>query len=170
MAVIFDANALINLYHAGVLPLIYQSTECIVPAEVYREVVIGGQQAGHADAGSMGDIIGTPTERPTAILPELARMGIGEAAALTIYIDRRGVDGVSEDVIASDDRQFLRYLEARGRSSGDVVRYMDVAQLITDFAISGLLTKAEAMAAITRISYRVPEASYRSAMQDLESL
>ena len=90
MAVILDASALINLYHAGTLSLIYLGTECIVPAEVYDEVITNGQQAGYADAGDIAEIIGPCTVEPVDLPPELSLMGLGEAAALSLFLNRLG--------------------------------------------------------------------------------
>ena len=78
MAVILDANALINLYRADILSLIYHRTECIVPAELYEEVVVGGRQAGHQDADEIAAIINPPVAPPTRILPEVSGSATGK--------------------------------------------------------------------------------------------
>ena len=97
-------------------------------------------------------------------------MGLGEAAALRRYIQRRGRADASGDLIVSDDRQFLRYLDMRERRAGEVIRCLNVAQFIAECAINGLMTKPQALSAISRIRTRIPEQFYNRALQRLELL
>ena len=170
MAVILDANAVINLYHAGLLPLVYHEIGSIIPAEVYEEAINGGRQAGHADAEGIAEIIGEPTEPPTAILPELARMGDGEAAALSRYMERGGYLAISDDVIVSDDQQFLRYLRRRIENDRVEIRHMTTAGLIASFVLDGSLSRSQALEALARISSRMPEDDHQEALRRLETL
>ena len=170
MAAILDANALINLYHADILPLAIQRVECIIPAEVYEEVILGGRQAGHPDAETIEGIIGLCTEEPAAILPELSNFGLGEAAVLTRYLERQRSARHGEDVMVSDDRQFLRYLDTRERQSGEAIRRWNTAQFIAESALNGLMTKGQALSALSSIRSRMPEQFYNRALQRLESL
>ena len=168
MAVILDANALINLYRADILSLIYHRTECIVPAEVYEEVVVGGRKAGHRDADAIADIIGPCTEQPTEILPELTGLGFGEAAALSRYIQRRGRADASGDLIVSDDRQFLRYVLRREREQRLSVRLLTTADWLVDLGTSDVLTRRQTLDALTQIKSRIPASDYQVAVQRLE--
>lgn len=170
MAVIFDANVLINLYHAEILSLVYHGLECVIPAEVYDEVITQGQQAGHGDAGAIAEIIGPCTEEPVNILPGLEGLGIGEASTLSHYLERQRQSPIGDDVIVSDDRQFLRYLGRREQQDNVVIRYLNTSQFIAEATLNGLLDKPEGMDALVKIRGRIPESHYNLALQRLELL
>lgn len=169
MAVILDANALINLYHADILTLIYNSTEYIVPWEVYEEVVTRGRRAGHQDATAIAEIIGENDEFPTTIPPELNLLGLGEAAALSRYLERQRQALGDLDVIVSDDRQFMRYLRREEQRIGIRVPLFTTADLIADLGTSGILTGRQARDGLLRIRDRMPEIDYLAARQRLEA-
>ena len=168
MAVILDANVIINLHQAGILALVHSRSECLVPWEVYEEVVERGRQVGHRDADEIADIIGENTEFPAEILPELNHLGRGEAAALSRYVERQSGAGWSEDVIVSDDRQFLRYVSRREENDQVVIRRLTTAGLIAELGLSGVLTRGQARDALERIRSRIGERDYQAAQQLLE--
>ena len=169
MAVILDANALINLYRAEILSLIYLATECIVPAEVYAEAVTNGQMAGYPDSSGIAEIIGPCTEELMEIPTELDNMGLGEAAVLTLYVERRAEPSNSGDIIVSDDRQFLRRL-TRFEVRGGEPFFLNTAHFVVDCAEAGRITKSQALSAILRIRSRIPTAFFNSAIHRLELL
>ena len=51
---IFDADGLIKLNHAGVLGLVVQNYESLVPAAVHDEAVLRGVRRGYEDAAEIG--------------------------------------------------------------------------------------------------------------------
>lgn len=169
MAVILDANALINLYRAEVLSLIYLATECIVPAEVYAEAVTNGQIYGYPDSSGIAEIIGPCNQGFVEIPTELENMGLGEAAVLARYMERSALASTSGDIIVSDDRQFLRRL-ARLEVSSREIFFFDTAHFVTDCVRAGWMTKSQAAAAIVRLRSQIPEGFFRSANQQLELL
>ena len=141
---------------------------CPPPKSMMRSYT-KGQQAGHADAGEIAEVIGPRTAELVDIPPELGRMGLGEAAVLSLYVERRGSAG-NEDSIVSDDRQFLRYLQRREQRERVVIRRLNTSQFIAESAVSGLMTKPQAMEALTKIINRVPDQHYNFAIQHLELL
>ena len=165
-----DANALINLYRAEILSLIYLATECIVPAEVYAEAVTNGQVAGYPDSSGIAEIIGPCTEEFMGNQPDMGRTGWGETAVLSVYLDRRGNSTSSDDVIVSDDQRFLRYLERRERSERVAIRHLDTPQFIVQSAINGLITKAQALDGLSSLGGAVSEVQITEAIQHLEML
>ncbi len=170
MSVILDANALINLYHAGVLSSIYLATECIVPSEVYDEVITKGQQAGHADAGEIAEVIGPRTAELVDIPPELGRMGLGEAAVLSLYLIRLGRSYTGNDVIVSDDQQFLRLLRRRIRDYGVDIQHVTTAGFLASLVDEGRLSGTQATGALHRMSSKMRESDFQAALQRLETL
>lgn len=170
MAIILDANSLINLHKAGLLVVVYNQQNCIITAEVYAEVVTRGLSAGHRDANEIADIIGSSTSPPTEILPEMAQFGIGEASILSQYVARQTGESASPDLIVSDDRQFLSYLSRRATQYGSEIPHLTTAGFIAGAGVSRSLDKAEALAALERIRGLTRETDYQSARQLLETL
>ncbi|MYC28888.1 MAG: hypothetical protein F4X65_02205 [Chloroflexi bacterium] len=164
MAVILDANALINLYRAEILSLIYLATECIVPAEVYAEAVTNGQMAGYPDSSGIAEIIGPCTEEFMEIQPDLGRTGRGETAVLRVYLERRG------NSFPSDDQRFLRYLERMERSERVAIRHLGTPQFIVQSTINGLITKSQALDGIASLGGGISEVQSTDALQRLETL
>lgn len=170
MAVILDANALINLYRAEILSLIYLATECIVPAEVYAEAVTNGQMAGYPDSSGIAEIVGPCTEEFMEIQPDLGRTGRGETAVLRVYLERRGNSFSSDDVIVSDDQRFLRHLERMERSERVAIRHLGTPQFIVQSTINGLITKSQALDGIASLGGGISEVQSTDALQRLETL
>ena len=141
-----------------------------MPAEVYDEVITNGQQAGYADAGTIAEIIGPCTVELVDLPPELSLMGLGEAAALSLFLNRLGRGRIDNDVIVSDDQQFLRFLERRQERKRVVLRYLDTPQFIADSAINGLMPKHLALDDLARLWNKIPERQYTYAIQRLEIL
>ena len=170
MALILDANVLINLYRADILQLVFQGVECIIAAEVYEEVIIGGRRAGHSDAIEIGEILGPSFEPATNIPTELASMGLGEAASLSLYMERQGEVGSDDDYIISDDQQFLNYLERREVREGVEILHLSTAGLIAELGLGGVLNKVQALDALEKIRDRIRAVYYQAARQRLEGL
>ena len=170
MAVIFDANALINLHQAGLLAAVYSHQDCLITAEVYDEVVGRGQRAGHRDAYEIADIIGLSAAFPTEILPGLDHFGIGEASVLSRYVARQSDAGSEADVIVSDDRQFLNYLRSKMDQEGVAIRYLTTAGFIAWLTIEGVLAKPLASESLESIRARIRESDYQAARQILEAV
>ena len=167
MALILDANALINLYHAGILPLVLVRAECVIPAEVYSEAIFGGRRAGHSDSIDIAEILGPSLEPATEILPELDGMGLGEAASLSRFMERRGQPGTNEDFIISDDQQFFNYLKRRETREGVEILHLSIAGLIADLGTVGALTKDQALDALERVRHRIRATYYEAARRRL---
>lgn len=170
MAIILDANSLINLHKADLLVVVYSQQNCVITAEVYAEVVSRGISAGHRDAYEIADIIGLNTSAPTEILPEMAQFGIGEASVLSQYVARQTGENAGADLIVSDDRQFLSYLSRRAAQHGSEIPHLTTAGFIAGAGLSGSLDKAEALAALERIRGLTRETDYQVARQLLETL
>lgn len=170
MAAILDANALINLHHAGLLAVVYSRQDCLITAEVYAEVVGQGQRAGHQDAAEIADILGLSPAFPTEILPGLEHFGLGEASVLSQYAARQRGASSDADVIVSDDRQFLNYLRRRNEREGLTILYLTTAGFIASLALEGYLPQTLALESIENIRGRIRAGDYQAARQILETI
>ena len=170
MAIILDANALINLHKAGLLATVSDGIKCIIPREVYAEVVDAGRQAGYRDADEISEIIGPKPDYYTDPLPEMSRFGPGEVAVLSRYLRRQGEPGSDSDVIVSDDSQFLNYLRRKTELEGVRIPYLTTAAFIAKLGSEGKLNSSSALAALDSIRSRTRESDYQAARQLLETV
>ena len=168
MAVILDTSPVINLNRAGLLALVFNELECIILPEVYAEAVDTGRYFGYPDADEIAAIINPPVAPPTRILPEVERFGDGEAAVFSKYIERQSRVGLGEDVIVSDDRQFLNHLRRRNARSGRSINYLNTASFIADLGATDTLPKSQARDSLERIRPRMRAIDYQAALLRLE--
>ena len=113
MTAVADASVLIWLAKVGRLYLLEQQYGSIlIPSEVYSEVVEEGLKEGYADALVVRDafekgwikVEAAPTEQTGRIMRGLPELHEGEAAAMSLAIDRRApllIDESSGRVIAT---------------------------------------------------------------------
>jgi predicted nucleic acid-binding protein len=160
MILLLDADALIKLNRAGILGLVAEVFECIIPDEVYQEVVIKGKQSGHTDAEEIERLIESGIEvKPPAPVREVeSRLDRGESAVLALASQQ------GSQVIISDDRQFVNFLSRSG------IPHPVPAALIVVMVQQHLMTKSEAREALEQLRPSVREISYREALQELERL
>lgn len=159
MRLLLDADAIIKLYHAGVLARVVSALSCAVPQTVYDEVVTIGKQRLHEDAAAIEvilagavDILGLPPKASSE-----SGVGAGEAGILTLLPGEPGA------VVVSDDRRFLRTLTARG------IPFLVPAAMVVVLAQSGLLTEVEAVEALDRLRSSIRAEEYWEARQKLNS-
>ena len=160
MRLLLDADALIKLNRAGVLLLIAETFECVIPDEVYREAVINGKKRGYPDAEEIDKVIeaGMEVISVAPVPRRYAGLDAGESAVLSL------VSREETQVVVSDDRQFVNLLSRAG------IPYLVPAALIVAMAQQQILTKTGARDALDRMRPWIRDSSYMEALQGLEKL
>ena len=164
MKLIFDADGLIKLNHAGVLGEVVQNYESLVPAAVYSEVVVRGALIGYGDATEIGQVLEESAVAVTSDIrkalrasdPILSGLGAGETQALYLAIQHRG-----DAVIVSDDRRFLGVL------SDLSLRFLVPSHIILGLARDEILSASDAKTAIDALRPFIRQSDYIEALEIL---
>lgn len=161
MKLVVDADALIELQRAGVLAVVVRFASVCVGREVWREAVVQGKAGGHEDAEEIERLADRFRHEPAfdaATIPAWSATGLGageiEAWQLMAY--------TASDAIVSDDRAFLRALEAAG------VPFLTPAALIVAMARHAVIEGKEAHRALEALRPFIAAAQYSAAMKVLE--
>ena len=152
-----DADGLIKLYRAGVLPHVITEFPSTVPTSVYEEVVIVGKARLHSDAEAIQSIIeGSVTIKATnsPLRPDLG-LGAGESAILDLL-------PAADTFVVSDDRRFLTLLAMQATP------FLTPAGLLVLLKRQGALTKEQADEALERLRPSIRPAAYWEARQDIQ--
>lgn len=150
---VFDADALIKLAHAGVLRHIKQDR--LMSQTVYEETVIEGKKQLYDDAYEIERLVqeGALQAVKTRTAEDIPGLGKGELSTLALFTQ------VKADAIISDDKKFLSVLEERQ------IPFIIPTELIA--ALVHKIGKKEAIEALRRIKPFVSEENYESASEAL---
>ena len=154
---VLDADATIKLAKAGLLQLLSENAQCMLPTLAYDEVMKGKEKA-YTDAIITETLVIkskiTVVDIETGQLPKL---GKGESGVLTLFKQLRC------DAVISDDRQFISTLELQN------INFMTSTDTIVWLFKSGTLERANANAALEKIKYTVSGKAYQKAKKGLEA-
>ena len=164
MILIFDADGLIKLNHAGVLSQVVRNYESLVPAAVHNEVVVRGASIGYDDATEIGLILEESAVVITSdirdALPDsdqiLSGLGAGETQALYLALQHR-----QDSAIVSDDRRFLEVL------SDLSLRFLVPSHMILGLARDEILSASDAKTAIDALRPFIRQSDYIEALEIL---
>lgn len=157
MKLLLDADGTIKLHRAGVLEQAANVFQCVMPEEVYHEVVVQGREGLHLDAEAIAEIVERAISvRPTPTL-EISDpgFGVGEKAVLALFHQ-----GIGE-VVISDDRRFLNLL------TREQIPFLVPTDLIVGMTVQGVLSANDATTALEHLRPFVSDEHYRLAVQDL---
>ncbi|MBI3587728.1 hypothetical protein HY095_00885 [Candidatus Micrarchaeota archaeon] len=157
--IVFDADALIKLARAGILPQVTGAFDCHATRVVQREAVDAGKAKMYEDALRIEDEIGRGRIRVHAIsapkTEESGELGTGELTALSLFAR------IGADAIASDDRKFLSKLERDG------IPFVTPTQLLVALWKSGKISRKSAARGLEGLRHFVPEHSYKNALNQI---
>jgi hypothetical protein len=152
---VLDADALIKLNRADILAIVLSHFECIVPVDVYDEVVTTGGLLGYPDASTIGEILAGHVD--IAPKKELgSETGKGEQAVLALLARMPSAYAVS------DDRRFLRQLEASGLS------YQTPVDVLVALHQLGAIQRTQALASLERMRDLIRPQAYSEGRQDIQ--
>jgi hypothetical protein len=159
MRLLLDADGLIKLHRAGVLPQIVRAFSCAIPLTVYDEVVTDGKARLHQDAEVIESLLtGVVQILPVQVhqQPE-SGLGAGELGILGLLLQER------DFVVVSDDRRFLALLATQGSL------FLTPADVLVLLARRGILTRRAAKEALDQLRPAIRLAAYWDAREDLDS-
>ena len=154
---VLDADVTIKLAKAGLLQLLSENAQCVLPTPAYDEVMKGKEKA-HTDAIITETLV--IKSEITVIdvkIEQLPKLGKGESGVLTLFKQLRC------DVIISDDRQFISTLKLQN------INFMTSTDTIVWLFKSGKLERLNANTALEKIKYTVSGKAYQTAKKDLEA-
>ena len=154
---------MIELGKAGVLALLLDEHEVLVPGSVYEEAVTRGKRELYEDAFGLEATLGgggAEIFEPEAISAEkeVPSLGPGELDALRAYREE------GAGAVLSDDRVFLRFLQTV------FVPYLTPASVVVGFVGSERLDVGEGLAALDRLGPYIRVEAYRRARQEIQDM
>jgi len=170
---ILDSDGLIKLQKAGLLKLLAERHDCLIPEAVHRETVTRGKEELYEDAFEIEEIVEKSIELKKARKSDKDKrvlssgdptsLGKGEKQALRLYFQEKG------DAIISDDRTFLNLLEGNNQKSEyEEVLFITPASAIVAMANKGIISNEEAKRGLEQIKYLIRRNSYRMALEKLD--
>ena len=164
MILIFDADGLIKLNHAGVLSQVVRNYESLVPAAVHNEVVVRGASIGYDDATEIGLILEESAVVVTSDIrialpdsgPILSGLGAGETQTLYLALQHR-----QDSTIISDDRRFLGVLSELS------LRFLVPSHMILGLARDEILSTSDAKTAIYALRPFIRQSDFLEALEIL---
>jgi|SRR3989338_8122512 len=153
--IVFDTDGLIKLTCSGILQLVPFVGH--ISAEVYHEAVVEGKKKSHQDAFVIGQMVsdGKISVKEVKSGP-LPRLGKGESSAVALY------HKIKAEVIVSDDRKFLAYLDEQG------VPFLVHSEYLLFLALSKQVKKKDAVEALEKIKNLITIQNYYDAKGALE--
>lgn len=153
---VMDADGLIKLAKSSLIQQIANHITCLISDDVYREVVIKGEERLYEDAFAIGELVrkGKITKIKTR-KSESHGLSSGEMSALELYKERKA------DGIISDDRKFLSLLESEG------IPFLIPTHLIVMMVGLAKIRKEDAMRALEKIKPFIREDAYQEALQHI---
>ena len=153
---VLDADATIKLAKAGVLEDFAAFAECLIPKQVYDEI-IKGKEKNREDAFAIDKLVSD--KKLKVVNAEIEgiqeNLGAGEKAALATFKTHKA------EAIASDDKKFLNKLEAGG------VPFTTTANLIVALVTNKKLTKDRGLRALNKIKNSIKADVYNKAKEAL---
>ena len=162
---VLDSDGLIKLGKAGILGVVVDAWNCLIPQAVYTETVEQGIQASYPDAPVIRDALRPSMvrsrvrhPRATALLKLKRGLGIGEQEALHLFFATKA------NAIVTDDAAFVALLEQAG------LRYLPPALVLVQMAQQGHLEGQRALEALEHIAPHIRPEVYQAARADLHVL
>ena len=158
-----DTDAMIKLTKGSAKETVSKAFTLILPPQVRRECVEQGKAGGYPDAirieenlktGRLVVARGRRSAGTEALIRDLKLLG-GEADVVRLY--RAG----GADLIVSDDRRFLQFLEGLG------IPFATPAALIVALVRQGHAAPKEGLALLDKIAGSISEDEYREARRAL---
>lgn len=165
--IVFDADGLLKVYKAGFLGEITTAYVCLLPEEVFQEVVIAARRVHPEEAKTFEGFTreGKLLKRPPAcsgpadrLLVMSPALGKGERGALRLFYRERA------DFIATDDRAFLNLL-TRHR-----IPFLTPPDMLFRLRRENQLSSEKAEAAAERLRRVIRREVYEDLKQRLEEL
>lgn len=160
-----DTDALIKLTKGSAKERVAGAFTLVLPPQVRRECVEQGKAGGHADAvriaenlrsGKLAEGRGKRSAPTEALITGLHLLG-GEADVVRLY--RAG----GADLVVSDDRRFLQFLESLG------IPFATPSALIVSLVRLGHASEEEALEMLDKIGGLISQDEYLEARRALES-
>ncbi|MBS3792770.1 MAG: hypothetical protein V5A77_05695 [Candidatus Bipolaricaulota bacterium] len=170
---ILDSDGLIKLQKAGLVKILAERHDCLIPEAVYPETVTKGKKELYEDAFEIEEIVEESIElkkdkksdKDKQVLSsgDPTSLGKGEKQTLRIYFQEKG------DAIISDDRTFLNLLDRNNqKSESEEVPFITPANAIVAMADKGVISNEEAKRGLEQIKYLIRGNSYQRALEKLE--
>jgi len=156
---LLDSDALIKLNRAGVLEVILEAFDCVIPAIVYYEVVTEGRARKYADAEVIGHMLSRLSDVVSTLGSEPARRGLGRGELAVLEL----ADHDTEATVVSDDRDFLTVLESVNIES------LTPATLLVELARARIVSLQRADGALKLLRGSIRR-NYDAARDDLTSI
>ena len=154
LKIVFDADGLIKLAHTGILAKVNE--RCLISNQVFNETVVEGKKRLYPDALIIEDLIKQQKMIvQKVIVKKIEGYGIGEISTLTLFMKEKA------DVIVSDDRKFLVYLDNLD------VPFIIPTEFIVGLAMSNRITKEDGREALKNIKSFVRLEQYTQALHTL---
>ncbi|KXB06180.1 hypothetical protein AKJ51_04065 [candidate division MSBL1 archaeon SCGC-AAA382A20] len=158
---VFDSDGLIKLQKAGVLDMLAESHECLVPGKVYGESVERGKSELYEDAFELGETIEEHMRVVEAEDPESEKtpakesLGSGELSAYGVHLQE------GSDALISDDRAFLNFLESKG------IPFITPANVIVEMKNQGQIPRDRAVEALGRMEKYIRNEVYEKSIEEV---
>lgn len=161
-----DSDGLVKLGKAGVLEVLAQEFECLIPEAVYEETVKRGKEEAYEDAFYLEEIIEKFIQSREAktnlkaekIVQGITFLGQGEKETLKLYFNEKAGS------IVSDDRAFLNLLER------NKVSFLTPANLVVELSEKNKITPSEGLKALEKMKPLIRNEVYQKAKEDLEKI
>lgn len=159
-----DTDAMIKVTKGSAKETVAKAFTLVLPPEVRRECVEQGKAAGHADAvrieenlrrGLLSEVRRKGSAQTEALIRDL-RLSGGEADVVRLY--RAG----GTDLVVSDDRRFLQFLEGLG------IPYATPAALIVALVRRKRVPVGEGLALLDKMTGLISEDESLEARRALE--
>lgn len=162
--IVFDSDGLIKLIKGGCYQELFEHFTCSISKEVYEETVIKGMERLYEDAFQIEELVKNKklkvekakNNKHAQFILKYSDVGKGEASTLHLFFD------TNAKAIISDDRVFLNLLQQNN------VPFITPTDLIVRLYELKIISKEEAMEALTKIEPYVNKNSYNNAKANLE--
>lgn len=164
MKVIMDSDSLIKLTRAKAKEVVLKNIEVYIPPKVFEETVTMPKLEGYPDAFLIEDNLkkGLLTignfEENQSVEEMIKRLGMGHGEADVFRLYKSG----SFDVISSDDRRFLKIIDALD------VSYITPSALILYLFNKKLLSKVDAKTYFNNLKEMISDEEYYLAIKEVE--
>lgn len=153
--VVFDTDGLIKLARSGIMSKL--SSIGFISLEVYQEAVVAGKQKSYPDALVIEGLVEAGKIKTEKVkYGQILKLGKGETSSLALYYY------LNADIIVSDDRQFLTYLEGQG------VPFLVPSEFLLFLALTKQVRKKDSLEALEKIKDVITVENYYDAQKALE--
>jgi predicted nucleic acid-binding protein len=151
--IVFDADGLIKLIHAGV----FNKLQGFITEQVFQETVVEGKKRLYEDAFTIEKFVQEKKIEVKKIdrNEQIPGLGRGEISCIQLY------KMIKADVIISDDRKFLNTLEERN------IPFVVPTECIVGLVGAKKISQKEGIEALDKIKPFVKKENYDVAMKAL---